>query len=225
MGACTRSCAGGAPPSSSTTTAATAPSATTTCPWCWRVGAAARPAGPVFSDPSSLPCSHLTGGRGEAGPWDLTGRVARWGDLAWWKLGLSVPPPPATQIPPEQPKVDGQLPLILGPVLALLVLGALGALGLWHVRRRQEKPRGLHSELGESSLILKASEQGDSMPGVWAWGHPGHGRGGVETGATESERGAEGQVAKKGTITDRDLIGRGGWASEDHVGTQQRGPA
>ncbi|XP_057174907.1 serine/threonine-protein kinase receptor R3 isoform X2 [Ursus arctos] len=71
----------------------------------------------------------------------------------------------ATQIPPEQPKVDGQLPLILGPVLALLVLGALGALGLWHVRRRQEKPRGLHSELGESSLILKASEQGDSMLG------------------------------------------------------------
>ncbi|XP_044928881.1 serine/threonine-protein kinase receptor R3 isoform X2 [Mustela lutreola] len=71
----------------------------------------------------------------------------------------------ATQIPPEQPKVDGQLPLILGPVLALLALGALGALGLWHVRRRQEKQRVLHSELGESSLILKASEQGDSMLG------------------------------------------------------------
>ncbi|XP_045868715.1 serine/threonine-protein kinase receptor R3 isoform X1 [Meles meles] len=71
----------------------------------------------------------------------------------------------ATQIPPEQPKVDGQLPLILGPVLALLALGALGALGLWHVRRRQEKQRALHSELGESSLILKASEQGDSMLG------------------------------------------------------------
>lgn len=83
--------------------------------------------------------------------------------------GPPCPPPPATQIPPEQPKVDGQLPLILGPVLALLALGALGALGLWHVRRRQEKQRALHSELGESSLILKASEQGDSMLGVWAW--------------------------------------------------------
>ncbi|ELK19021.1 Serine/threonine-protein kinase receptor R3 [Pteropus alecto] len=66
---------------------------------------------------------------------------------------------------PEQPQVDGQLPLILGPVLALLALLALGTLGLWHVRRRQEKHRGLHSELGESSLILKASEQGDSMLG------------------------------------------------------------
>ncbi|XP_026892003.2 serine/threonine-protein kinase receptor R3 isoform X2 [Acinonyx jubatus] len=71
-----------------------------------------------------------------------------------------------TQTPPEQPKVDGQLPLILGPVLALLVLVALAALGLWHVRRRRrEKQRGLHSDLGESSLILKASEQGDSMLG------------------------------------------------------------
>ncbi|XP_019479488.1 PREDICTED: serine/threonine-protein kinase receptor R3 isoform X2 [Hipposideros armiger] len=66
---------------------------------------------------------------------------------------------------PEQPQADGQLPLILGPVLALLALVALGALGLWHVRRRQEKHRGLHNELGESSLILKASEQGDSMLG------------------------------------------------------------
>lgn len=55
-------------------------------------------------------------------------------------------------------------------MLALLALVALGTLGLWHVRRRQEKHRGLHSELGESSLILKASEQGDSMLGVWAWG-------------------------------------------------------
>uniref|UniRef100_A0A8C0T4T5 Activin receptor type-1-like n=2 Tax=Canis lupus familiaris TaxID=9615 RepID=A0A8C0T4T5_CANLF len=71
----------------------------------------------------------------------------------------------ATQIPPEQPKVDGQLPLILGPVLAVVALVALGALGLWHVRRRQEKQRGLRSELGESSLILKSSEQGDSMLG------------------------------------------------------------
>ncbi|XP_030178511.1 serine/threonine-protein kinase receptor R3 isoform X1 [Lynx canadensis] len=72
----------------------------------------------------------------------------------------------ATQTPPEPPKVDGQLPLILGPVLALLVLVALAALGLWHVRRRRrEKQRGLHSDLGESSLILKASEQGDSMLG------------------------------------------------------------
>ncbi|KAK1341150.1 hypothetical protein QTO34_017552 [Cnephaeus nilssonii] len=64
---------------------------------------------------------------------------------------------------PEQPQVDSQLPLILGPVLALLVLGVLCALGLWHVRRRQEKHQHLHSELGESRLILKASEQGDSM--------------------------------------------------------------
>ncbi|MBW00818.1 Serine/threonine-protein kinase receptor R3, partial [Eschrichtius robustus] len=71
----------------------------------------------------------------------------------------------ATQTPPEQPREDGQLPLILGPVLALLILVALGALGLWHVRRRQEKQRGVNSELGESSLILKASEQGDSMLG------------------------------------------------------------
>lgn len=122
--------------------------------------------------------------------------------LAWSKLGLSVSPPPATQIPPEQPKVDGQLPLILGPVLALLALVALGALGLWHVRRRQEKQRGLHSELGESSLILKASEQGDSMLGVWAWGNLGCRRG---RGGDRSHRirgGAEGQVAKKGTIAD-----------------------
>ncbi|OBS81070.1 hypothetical protein A6R68_20705 [Neotoma lepida] len=71
----------------------------------------------------------------------------------------------ATQTPSEEPDVDAQLPLILGPVLALLVLVALGALGLWRVRRRQEKQRGLHSDLGESSLILKASEQGDSMLG------------------------------------------------------------
>ncbi|XP_052016726.1 serine/threonine-protein kinase receptor R3 isoform X2 [Apodemus sylvaticus] len=65
----------------------------------------------------------------------------------------------------EEPKGDTHLPLILGPILALLVLVALGALGLWHVRRRQEKQRGLHSDLGESSLILKASDQGDSMLG------------------------------------------------------------
>lgn len=71
----------------------------------------------------------------------------------------------ATQTPSEEPEVDAHLPLILGPVLALLVLVALGALGLWRVRRRQEKQRGLHSDLGESSLILKASEQGDSMLG------------------------------------------------------------
>ncbi|XP_028000199.2 serine/threonine-protein kinase receptor R3 [Eptesicus fuscus] len=66
---------------------------------------------------------------------------------------------------PEQPQVVSQLPLILGPVLALLVLGVLCALGLWHVRRRQEKHQHLHSELGESRLILKPSEQGDSMLG------------------------------------------------------------
>ncbi|KAF4010234.1 hypothetical protein G4228_001372 [Cervus hanglu yarkandensis] len=71
----------------------------------------------------------------------------------------------ATQTPPEQPQGDSQLPLILGPVLALLVLVALGAPGLWHVWQRKEKQRGLNSELGESSLILKPSEQGDSMLG------------------------------------------------------------
>lgn len=75
-------------------------------------------------------------------------------------------PPPAATPTPEQPPVGGQLPLILGPVLALLALVVLGALGLWHVRRKQEKQLGLHSELGESRLILKASEQGDSMLGV-----------------------------------------------------------
>ncbi|XP_021098799.1 serine/threonine-protein kinase receptor R3 isoform X2 [Heterocephalus glaber] len=70
-----------------------------------------------------------------------------------------------TQAPPEQPKADSQLPLILGPVLALLVLVGLGALGLWHVRRRQEKQRGLYSDLGDSSLVLKSSEQRDNMFG------------------------------------------------------------
>ncbi|KFO31431.1 Serine/threonine-protein kinase receptor R3 [Fukomys damarensis] len=70
-----------------------------------------------------------------------------------------------TETPPEQPKADSQLPLILGPVLALLVLVALGALGLWHVRRRQEKQRGLYSDLGDSSLVLKSSEQRDNMFG------------------------------------------------------------
>ncbi|KAM4881170.1 activin receptor type-1-like isoform 2-T3 [Thomomys bottae] len=71
----------------------------------------------------------------------------------------------ATQPPTKKPGTDSQLPLILGPVLALLVLVVLGALGVWHIRRRQEKQRGLHSNLGESSLILKATEQGDSMLG------------------------------------------------------------
>ncbi|XP_035874884.1 serine/threonine-protein kinase receptor R3 isoform X1 [Phyllostomus discolor] len=66
---------------------------------------------------------------------------------------------------PEQPQEVGQLPLILGPVLALLVLVVLGALGLWHVRRKQEKQLGRHSEAGESRLIPKPSEQGDSMLG------------------------------------------------------------
>ncbi|XP_045143144.1 serine/threonine-protein kinase receptor R3 isoform X2 [Echinops telfairi] len=67
--------------------------------------------------------------------------------------------------PSEQPSGDGQLPLVLGPVLALLALIALGALALWHIRRRRRKNRGLHSQLGESSIILKASEQRDSMLG------------------------------------------------------------
>ena len=111
---------------------------------------------------------------GEAGPRGLTGRAEGGGHPAWWKLGLSIPLPPATQTPPEQPQGDGQLPLILGPVLALLVLVVLGALGLWHVRRRKEKQRGANSELGESSLILKPSEQGDSMWGVRASGNRGH---------------------------------------------------
>lgn len=111
---------------------------------------------------------------GEAGPRGLTGRAEGGGHPAWWKLGLSIPLPPATQTPPEQPQGDDQLPLILGPVLALLVLVVLGALGLWHVRRRKEKQRGANSELGESSLILKPSEQGDSMLGVRAWGNLGH---------------------------------------------------
>ena len=89
------------------------------------------------------------------------------------ELGLNVPSSPATQTPSEEPEVDAHLPLILGPVLALPVLVALGALGLWRVRRRQEKQRDLHSDLGESSLILKASEQADSMLGVWIWANPG----------------------------------------------------
>lgn len=103
------------------------------------------------------------------------------------ETGIQRSPPPATQTPPEQPKVDGQLPLILGPVLALLVLVALGALGLWHVRRRQEKQRGLYSDLGESSLILKSSEQRDSMLGVRVWGNSESRAEGGDTGATESE--------------------------------------
>lgn len=89
------------------------------------------------------------------------------------ELGLNVPLPAATQTPTEKPPTISPLFLILGIVLALLVLLALAALGLWRVRRRQEKQRGLHSDLGESSLILKASEQGDSMLGVWAWKQPG----------------------------------------------------
>lgn len=106
---------------------------------------------------------------------------------------------PATQTPPEQPQGDGQLPLILGPVLALLVLVALGALGLWHVRRRQEKQRSLNSELGESSLILKASEQGDSMLGVRDRENRGHRV--VRVDRRHRARGdPEWQVAEKGTM-------------------------
>lgn len=85
--------------------------------------------------------------------------------MSRWQPGLSILSLAANPTP-EQPQVDSQLPLILGPVLALLVLGVLCALGLWHVRRRQEKHQHLHSELGESRLILKASEQGDSMLAV-----------------------------------------------------------
>lgn len=105
------------------------------------------------------------------GCWDLTVRVKRTGLV---ELGLNIPLFPATPTPSEGP-TNTHLPLILGPVLALLVLMALGALGLWHVRRRQEKQQGLHSDLGESSLILKASEQGDSMLGVWTWDNLGPG--------------------------------------------------
>ena len=100
--------------------------------------------------------------------------------------------------------------MILGPVLAFLLLVALGALGLWHVRRRKEKQRGANSELGESSHILKPSEQGDSMLGVRAWGSLGHG---VVGGRQEpqSQRGTEWQVAEKGTWRAlRDLAGH--WA-------------
>ncbi|XP_006900270.1 PREDICTED: serine/threonine-protein kinase receptor R3 [Elephantulus edwardii] len=70
-----------------------------------------------------------------------------------------------TRTPPEEPRVDSQLPLVLGSVLTLLALLGLGALGLWHFRKREKKHWVLHSELGESSIILKTSEQGDSMLG------------------------------------------------------------
>ncbi|KAK7809655.1 hypothetical protein U0070_010451 [Myodes glareolus] len=115
-------------------------------------------------------------GRGEVGCGGLTVRVTWLGvkRTGLVELGLNIPLSPATQTPSEEPK-DPYLLLILGPVLALLVLVALGALGLWHVRRRQEKQQGLHSDLGESSLILKASEQGDSMLGVWTWDNLGSG--------------------------------------------------
>ncbi|KAM6214660.1 activin receptor type-1-like [Rhynchocyon petersi] len=71
----------------------------------------------------------------------------------------------ATQPPSEQPQVDSQLPLVLGPTLAVLALMGLGALGLWRVRRRREKHRGLHSELRAANVILKTSEQGDYILG------------------------------------------------------------
>lgn len=116
----------------------------------------------------------LRRGCGEAVCWDLTVSDLTQGQESWpGGAGTQCLPSPATQIPPEEPEGDIHLPLILGPVLALLVLVALGALGLWHVRRRQEKQRGLHSDLGESSLILKASDQGDSMLGVWDWDNRG----------------------------------------------------
>ena len=118
--------------------------------------------------------------------------------------------------------------MILGPVLAFLVLVALGALGLWHVRRRKEKQRGANSELGESSLILKPSEQGDSMRlgesslilkpseqgdsmlGVRAWGTWDTGWWGVDR-SHRVRGGTEWQVAEKGTWRAlRDLAGH--WA-------------
>lgn len=106
-------------------------------------------------------------GCGEAGCWDLTVSGLAQGQESWpGGAGTQCAPSPATQTPSEEPEADARLPLILGPVMALLVLAALGALGLWRVQRRQEKQRGLHSDLGESSLILKASEHGDSMLGV-----------------------------------------------------------
>lgn len=113
------------------------------------------------------------------GCWDLTVRVKRTGLVEL----LNIPLFPATPTPSEGP-TNTHLPLILGPVLALLVLVALGALGLWHVRRRQEKQQGLHSDLGESSLILKASEQGDSMLGVWTYDNLGPGGGYVNRGTS-----------------------------------------
>lgn len=131
---------------------------------------------PVPTPAPALLSSHAQAARrgcGEAGCWHLTVSGLSWPGGA----GTQCPPPPATQTPSEEPEVDAHLPLILGPVLALLVLVSLGALALWRVRRRQEKQRGLHSDLGESSLILKASEQGDSMLGVWVWGNLGPGYG------------------------------------------------
>lgn len=120
---------------------------------------------PVQS-PSSWLSSYAVRRVGEAGSWDLTSTGMGWGmNLLEAQFQCPSSSPSATQTP-DHPELDGQLPLILGPILALLVLVALGTLGLWHVRRRQEKQRGLLSELGESSLILKASEQGDSMLGV-----------------------------------------------------------
>ncbi|XP_075407775.1 activin receptor type-1-like isoform X1 [Tenrec ecaudatus] len=68
-----------------------------------------------------------------------------------------------TATPSEQPSGDGQLPLVLGPVLALLALMALGALALWHIRRRRQK--NLHSQLRESRIFLKECEQENSMFG------------------------------------------------------------
>ncbi|XP_038608653.1 serine/threonine-protein kinase receptor R3 [Tachyglossus aculeatus] len=78
-------------------------------------------------------------------------------------LDLPQGPGPSGGPPPSE-----QLPLILGPGLALVALLVLGALACWRLgwRRHRREKRLLQSrELGESSLILKTSDSGDSLLG------------------------------------------------------------